>query len=192
MIKFTLNSVPTVFKGDPNRNLLDFLRNDKHITSVKDGCSGQATCGACTVEIDGKAKLACVTKMSQLHDTNIITMEGFPEYVRDTIVKTFVNHGAVQCGFCIPGIISRTKVLLQNNPNPTLAEIQQALKPHICRCTGYKKIEESILSAAEALKAKSIIELTLTNAKIGVRHPKYGAYETALGERKFTEDYYMT
>ncbi|MDY0280101.1 MAG: molybdopterin-dependent oxidoreductase [Salinivirgaceae bacterium] len=191
MIKFTLNSVPTVFKGDPNRNLLDFLRNDKHITSVKDGCSGQATCGACTVEIDGKAKLACVTKMSQLHDTNIITMEGFPEYVRDTIVKTFVNHGAVQCGFCIPGIISRTKVLLQNNPNPTLAEIQQALKPHICRCTGYKKIEESILSAAEALKAKSIIELTLTNAKIGVRHPKYGAYETALGERKFTEDYYM-
>ena len=191
MIIFTLNAEQISYSGDPNRNLLDFLRNDKQITSAKDGCSGQAACGACTVEIDGKAKLACVTKMSTLHDATVVTMEGFPEYVRDTIVKTFVKHGAVQCGFCIPGIISRTKVLLQNNPNPTLAEVQQALKAHICRCTGYKKIEESILSAAEALNAKKAVDLTVSNAKVGVSHPKYGAYETALGARKFTEDIYM-
>ena len=191
MITFTLNSTQITYSGDANRTLLDFLRNDKHLTSAKDGCSGQAVCGACTVEIDGQAKLACVIKMSKLQGANVLTMEGFPDYVRETIAKTFVNLGAVQCGFCIPGFISRTKVLLQNNPNPTIEEIRQAIKPHICRCTGYKKIEESILSAANALSAKKVVELNQTSGKVGIAHPKYGAYETAIGERKFTEDIYL-
>jgi selenium-dependent xanthine dehydrogenase len=191
MISFTLNSQSISYKGDPNRSLLDFLRNHLHITSAKDGCSGQATCGACTVEIDGQAKLACVIKMSKLEGSNVLTMEGFPEYVRDTIVKSFVNGGAVQCGFCIPGFISRTKVLLQNNPNPTIEEVRQALKPHICRCTGYKKIEESILSAANAIRTKKTVDLIQTSGKVGVAHPKYQAYETAIGSRKFTEDIYL-
>jgi len=162
-----------------------------HLTAAKDGCSGQATCGACTVEIDGQAKLACVTKMGKLEGVNVLTMEGFPDYVKDTIAKSFVNGGAVQCGFCIPGFISRTKVLLQNNPNPTIEEIRQALKPHICRCTGYKKIEESILFAANALRVKRSVELNQTSGKVGVSHPKYGAFETVIGKRKFTEDIYL-
>jgi selenium-dependent xanthine dehydrogenase len=191
MITFTLNSSPISYTSNPNRTLLDFLRNDKHLTAAKDGCSGQAVCGACTVEIDGSAKLACVTKMSQLEGTNVLTMEGFPEYVRDTIAKTFVNLGAVQCGFCIPGFISRTKVLLEKNPNPTIDEVRQTLKGHICRCTGYKKIEDSILSAAEAFRTKKIVELNKTEGLIGISHPKYGAYETAIGTRKFTEDMYL-
>lgn len=139
MISFTLNSTPVIYIDDPNRTLLDFLRNDKHLTAAKDGCSGQAACGACTVEINGEAKLACVIKMSKLEGANILTMEGFPEYVKETIANIFVNTGAVQCGYCIPGFIARTKVLLQSNPNPSIDEIRQALKPHLCRCTGFKK-----------------------------------------------------
>jgi len=191
MINFTLNGVKETYSGNPEENLLKYLRLDKHITSVKDGCSNQAACGACTVEIDGKAKLACVIKMKTLEGTEIFTPEGFPEYVKDTIAKAFVNKGAVQCGFCSPGFISRTKVLLQDNPNPTIEEIQKAIKPHICRCTGYKKIEEAILYAGEAIRENRKLEITKTSGKIGVPHPKYDSYKTALGERDFVDDIHI-
>jgi len=188
MITFKLNDEEIRYEGDENRTLLDFIRKDKHLTSVKDGCSGQAACGACTVEINGKAVLSCVTKMSKLQDTEIFTPEGFPEYVKDTIAKAFVNEGGVQCGFCTPGFISRTKVLLQDNPNPTIEEIRKAVKSHICRCSGYKKIEKGILTAAEAVKHHKTLEIRKTSGKIGVSQPKYEAYETATGERKFVDD----
>jgi selenium-dependent xanthine dehydrogenase len=191
MINFTLNGVKETYSGNPDENLLKYLRLDKHITSVKDGCSNQAACGACTVEIDGKAKLACVIKMKTLEGAEIFTPEGFPEYVKDTIAKAFVNKGAVQCGFCSPGFISRTKVLLQDNPNPTIEEIQKAIKPHICRCTGYKKIEEAIQYAAEAIRENKKLEITKTSGKIGIPHPKYDSYKTALGERDFVDDIHI-
>ena len=126
MISFTLNGEIQTYKGDPDRSLLEYLRLDKNITSVKDGCSAQAACGACTVEIDGKAMLSCVIKMTKLQDSEVYTPEGFPKYVLNTIAKAMVNKGAVQCGFCTPGYISRTKVLLQNNPQPTIEEIIRA------------------------------------------------------------------
>ncbi len=191
MITFVLNGEKQVFAEDPNRTLLKYLRNEKHLTSVKDGCSGQAACGACTVEINGKAMLSCVQKMGKLQDAVIFTPEGFPDYVKDTIAKAFVNKGAVQCGFCTPGFISRTKVLLEKNSHPTLEEVQKAIKPHLCRCTGYKKIEEAILYAGEALREHKHLEVTKTSGKIGVSQPKYRAYETALGERKFVDDYFF-
>ena len=188
MICFTLNGKKKTYTGAGEKSLLDYLRNDQHITSAKDACSGEGVCGACTVEINGKAKMACVTKMSRLDGAKIFTLEGFPEYVIDTIVKAYVNHGAVQCGFCTPGFISRTKVLLQNNPKPTLKEIQKAIKPHICRCTGYKKIEEAIVSASDALAENKELTITKTSGKIGISHPKYQAYQTAIGKRDFVED----
>ncbi len=191
MITFILNGENQVFAGDPNLTLLKYLRNEKHLTSVKDGCSGQAACGACTVEINGKAMLSCVQKMEKLQDTVIFTPEGFPDDVKDTIAKAFVNKGAVQCGFCTPGFISRTKVLLEKNHHPTLEEVQKAIKPHLCRCTGYKKIEEAILYAGEALHEHKHMEITKTSGKIGEAQPKYRAYETALGERKFVDDYFF-
>ncbi len=191
MIRFTLNGVKEKYSGNPDENLLKYLRLDKHITSVKDGCSNQAACGACTVEIDGKAKLACAIKMKALEGAEIYTPEGFPEYVKDTIAKAFVNKGAVQCGFCSPGFISRTKVLLQDNPNPSKEEIQKAIKPHICRCTGYKKIEEAIIHAGNAIRENKQLEITKTSGKIGVAHPKYDAYKTALGERDFVDDIHI-
>ncbi|HAF29530.1 MAG TPA: selenium-dependent xanthine dehydrogenase [Bacteroidales bacterium] len=191
MITFTLNGIKETYSGDPENTLLKHLRLEKHITSLKDGCSGQAVCGACTVEIDGKAKLACVIKMKTIEGAEVFTPEGFPEYVKDTIAKAFVNKGAVQCGFCSPGFISRTKVLLQDNPNPSIEEIQKAIKPHICRCTGYKKIEEAIAYAGEAIRENKKLEITKTSGKVGISHTKYDAYNTALGNRDFVDDMFV-
>ncbi len=188
MISFTLNGKKIIFQGDKDLTLLDFLRNEKHITSAKDGCSGQSACGACTVEINGEAKLSCVIKMEKLDNSFVKTMEGLPEYVKDTIAKAFVNAGAVQCGFCTPGFIMRTKILLQKNPNPTLQEIHQAIKPHLCRCTGYKKIEKAMQKVAEDVANQNSAELAKTSGKVGDRQPKYEAYETAIGKRKFVDD----
>jgi selenium-dependent xanthine dehydrogenase len=188
MISFKLNGEIQQYEGNPDKSLLEYLRLDKHLTSVKDGCSGQAACGACTVEIDGKAMLSCVTKMGKLQDKEVLTPEGFPSYVLDTIAKAFVNKGAVQCGFCTPGFISRTKVLLQNNPKPTVEEVQKAIKSHLCRCTGYKKIENAIVHAADTISKNKKLEITITSGKIGVAHPKYDAYNTAIGKRDFVDD----
>ena len=188
MITFKLNDKQINYTGNPNQSLLKHLRLDHKITSAKDGCSGQAACGACTVEINGQAKLACVTKMNKLQNADIHTLEGFPEYVKDTIAKAFVNKGAVQCGFCTPGFVARTKVLLQDNANPSIEEIRKALKSHLCRCTGYKKIEDGIQEAAIALKENKTLEITKTSGKIGVSQPKYQAYETAIGKRDFVDD----
>jgi aldehyde oxidoreductase len=191
VINFKLNNENIVYSGDLNRSLLDFLRKDEKLTAVKDGCSAQAACGACTVEVNGKAVLSCVTKMSNLQGAEIYTPEGFPNYILDLIAKSIVNEGGVQCGFCTPGFISRIKVLLENNAKPTLDEIRKALKPHLCRCTGYKKIEKGILEASRKIVNKESTVLNETSGKIGVSHPKYQAYETAIGQRKFTDDLYF-
>ncbi len=191
MIIFTLNGEKHQYKGDVNESLLSYLRLDQHLTAAKDGCSGQAACGACTVELNGKAVLSCVTKMQRLEGAEVFTPEGFPEYVKDTIAKAFVNKGAVQCGFCSPGFIARTKVLLQNNPNPSIEEIQKAIKPHLCRCTGYKKIEEAIQHAGEHICENKSLEINHTSGKIGEAEPKYEAYETAIGERDFVDDIFF-
>ncbi|MFZ4741065.1 MAG: selenium-dependent xanthine dehydrogenase [Bacteroidales bacterium] len=188
MINFTLNDNKIVFQGDGELSLLKFLRNDQNITSVKDGCSAQASCGACMVEINGKPRLACTTKMRNLEDTIVYTMEGFPQYIKETLGKAFVEKGAVQCGFCTPGFMMRAKILLQENPSPTIEEIRNALKLNLCRCTGYKKIEEAIEYAAEHLKTKKEIELLPQNGKVGTSYPKYNSYETAIGERNFVND----
>jgi len=191
MIEFRINGKNISYDGDPDKTLLKYLRLELGITSVKDGCSAQATCGACTVEINGQAKLSCVTKLGKLEGAEIYTMEGFPEYVRDTIAKAFVNKGAVQCGFCTPGFIARTKVLLQENPTPTIDQIRKALKSHLCRCTGYKKIEDAIHESANALLKHKKLEIRKTTGRIGISHPKYMAYETAIGKRNFVDDLFF-
>jgi len=191
MINFILNNEKILYSGNPDKNLLEFIRGEKHLTATKDGCSGQAVCGACTVEINGKAKLACATKMKTLENTEIFTLEGIPQNIRDIIAKTFVNQGAVQCGFCTPGFIMRTKILLQENPTPSYEQIQTAIRPNICRCTGYKKIESAIEHSAKAINNNEEVEIVYTDAKIGERHPKYQAYETAIGKRNFVDDLFF-
>lgn len=187
MITFTLNGENTTFSGDENLSLLNFLRNEKGLTSVKDGCSGQAACGACLVEMDGKPALACATKMKRVADKPIITIEGFPENVRRTLGRAFVAEGAVQCGFCTPGILTRAKILLETNPEPTREEVVKALNVNICRCTGYVKIIDGILLAAKALRENIEVEWE-SRTGIGYSYPKVEAYEKALGIGPYVAD----
>jgi len=186
-IRFTVNGQPIEYRGDPSVSLLSYLRNDLNITSPKDGCSGQAACGACLVEVAGKAALACSTPMSKVEGKEVTTLEGFPEKLRRTLGRAFVAKGAVQCGFCTPGFLTRTKILLDGNPNPTRDEVVKAVRPHLCRCTGYVKIVDAVLEAAAALRNGRNVPFESASG-IGVNSPKYGAVERALGAKPFVDD----
>jgi aerobic-type carbon monoxide dehydrogenase small subunit (CoxS/CutS family) len=187
MIEFSLNGRPAAYEGDPKRSLLTHLRIDLGIVSAKDGCSGQATCGACLVEVDGKPALACATPMERVAGKAVVTIEGFPEAVRRTLGRAFVAQGAVQCGFCTPGILTRAKLLLEQNPHPSRAEVAKALGAHLCRCTGYVKIIDAILKAADTLRAGREIAWERRTG-IGVSSPKVDAFEKALGISPFIDD----
>lgn len=139
------------WEGDPERKLLDVLRNDLKCKSVKDGCS-EGACGTCTVLADGKAVKACVQKMGRMDGKRILTVEGFSQREKDVYVYAFGEAGAVQCGFCIPGMVICAKGLLDQNPNPSRAEIAFAIRNNFCRCTGYKKIIDGISLAARMLR----------------------------------------
>ncbi len=187
MINFNLNGLEKTFDGDPKTSLLTYLREIAGIVSVKDGCSGQAACGACLLELDGKPVLSCITPMKKVDGVRIVTIEGFPENLRRTLGRAFAAKGAVQCGFCTPGFLSRAKILLEKNPDATREDIIRALRFNLCRCTGYLKIIEAIELAAEQIRHKR--EIILENSgKVGSRQPKYGAFEKALGSSAFVDD----
>ena len=187
MIHFNLNGQAIAFSGDTTMSLLNYLRLEQGITSAKDGCSGQGACGACLVEVNGKATLSCVTPLKKLDSADIVTIEGFPPPLRETLGRAFVAKGAVQCGFCTPGFLSRTKILLEANPRPSRQEIIDALRFNLCRCTGYTKIIEAIELAAESLETGIPCHLP-ESAGVGSRQPKYGAYDRALGRSPFVDD----
>lgn len=187
-MKFYLNGKEREFDGDLELSLLKYLREVEGITSVKDGCAPQAACGACTVIIDNRAKLSCVTPMKKVEGKSVITPEGLGEYRRRVFANAFVAKSGVQCGFCIPGIVMQANVLIDNNPNPTREEIARALQPNICRCTGYKKIIDSIEFAAEAIRNMHEIPKPNSEAKVGSRHPKYYADKLTLGESPYVAD----
>ncbi len=141
----------TEWEGNPERKLIDVLRNDYHCKSVKDGCS-EGACGTCTVLVDGKAMKACVQKMSRMEGKHILTVEGFRQEEKEIYVYAFGEAGAVQCGFCIPGMVICAKGLLDGNPTPSRAEIAFAIRNNFCRCTGYKKIIDGIELAGRMLR----------------------------------------
>ncbi len=187
MINYTLNGKQQKYDGEPNQSLLSHLRNELNLTTAKDGCSRQGTCGACTVEIDGKAKLACKTKMTSLEGAIVSTIEGLPTDFKEIIGKSFAERGAVQCGFCSPGMIMRSKALFNKNTKPTRDEIYKAISPNICRCTGYVKIVDAVEEAFAKLRGENPEPLK-KSATIGGRFPKYQSIETGLGERNFVDD----
>jgi len=187
MIKFKLNGTEKIYSGEESMTLLRYLRDTELIKSVRDGCSGQAFCGACMVEMNGKPVLSCVTKMAKVKDAVILTMEGFPEEIRDTIANAFVRKGAVQCGFCTPGFIIRVKILLDNNPDPSHDEIVKALKGNYCRCTGYKKIVDAAVDASDIFNNKMKISEEKSGL-IGKSLPKYRAFEKAVGTSPYVDD----
>lgn len=187
-MKFILNGQEKEFNGNPELSLLTYLREHEGITSVKDGCSGQASCGACTVDIDGKAKLSCATKMNKIEGAAITTPEGLGEYKRDVFANAFAEKGGVQCGFCTPGIVMRANTLINDNPDPSEAEIKQALTSHICRCTGYAKVIDSIIYAADAIREGKMIPAPTSDGKLGSPQPKYEARDLTLGDHIYTDD----
>ena len=129
----------------PNRVLLDVLREDLELTGTKEGC-GLGKCGACTVLLDGRPVHACLTLALQADDCQITTIEGIGEKEIHPLQKSFVDKGAIQCGFCTPGMINTAKALLDENVNPSEEEIKQAIAGNLCRCTGYSKIVDAIHS----------------------------------------------
>lgn len=189
-MEISINGKTTIFRGDPETSLLSYLREELRLTAAKDGCSGQGACGACLVEMNGKPTLACRTPMKKAEGAEIITLEGFPAELRETLGKAFVEKGAVQCGFCTPGFLARTRMLLEKNPDPTREEVIKAVTPHMCRCTGYVKIIDAILFAAETLQTKNTISPN-QNGMIGDSLPKYEAFQKAIGQSGFVADMHV-
>ncbi len=187
MISFTLNHIKRNFTGDPEESLLEHLRLEQKITSPKDGCSGQGVCGACSVEINGKIRMACRMKMKDIRGAEVNTIEGLPKEFKNALSKNFAEKGAVQCGFCSPGMIMRAKGLYNINTSPSREEIKKAITPNLCRCTGYVKIIDAIEAAFLELKGQNEIKKK-QSALIGERYPKYQSVETALGLRDFVDD----
>ena len=182
-VSFVLNGEPVaVSAGHPH--LLAALREELDVTSPKDGCSPMGQCGCCTVLIDGKARVACVTGLDKVEGKEITTLEGFDDAERDRLARGFAAHGALQCGFCTPGILVRTKALIDDKgPNLDRKTIAGRLGAHLCRCTGYTKIFEAIETIASG--QVPAIELPGGIGKSGV---KYEAPELALGDRGFIDD----
>lgn len=190
-MKLILNGIIKDYRGDPELSLLRYLREQEGILSPKDGCAPQAACGCCIVELNGKATLACITPMKKTENGRVVTIEGLTAYQRRVFANAFVAKSGVQCGFCIPGIIMQSKVLLDHNPHPSREQVKQALTPHLCRCTGYKKIEDAILLAAAAFREGCEIPAPTCDGRLGSRFPKYDATMTVLGQRPYVADLHV-
>lgn len=187
-MQFKLNGRTLNYEGDPELPLLTYLRENEGVVSAKNGCAPQAACGACTVDLNGKAVLSCVTPMKKVAGGEVLTIEGLGKYRQDVYANAFVAKGGVQCGFCIPGIVMQANALINKNPDPSVAEIEKALTPNLCRCTGYKKIIESIQYAAEAIRKEEEIPAPNGNGAIGTRAPKYKSQALVLGQHHYTDD----
>ncbi|MFR7417298.1 selenium-dependent xanthine dehydrogenase [Megasphaera massiliensis] len=172
---------------DPERKLIDILRRDLRLKSVKDGCS-EGACGTCTVIIDGKATKACVQKAGRLEGKHIVTVEGLSPREKDVFVYAFGEVGAVQCGFCIPGMVMCGKALIDVNPTPTRLDITAAIRNNICRCTGYKKIIDGIALAAELLRDDKPIPVVGGYRGVGEHCQRVNVKTKVLGTGKYTDD----
>lgn len=194
MPKVTLkvNGVQHEVLASPETVLIDLLRKDLHLTGAKQSCDRKGQCGACTVIVKGKAVRSCTTKVVNLESAEVITVEGLgtPENPH-LIQEAFVLSGAIQCGFCTPGMIMATKALLDQNPNPDVAAIKRALARNLCRCTGYKKIIEAVQLAGRFIRRETTpkdVRSKIGKGMLGVSHPRPTAMHKACGLAQFNAD----
>lgn len=185
MVRFYVNNQLYEVEGDGK--LLPFLRDVCKCKSVKDGCS-EGACGTCHVLIDGKATKACIPVLSKLDGKHVLTVEGLSEEEKELYVYSFAEAGAVQCGFCIPGMVICAKGLLDVNDNPTRQEIAFALRNNICRCTGYKKIMDAVELAARIKREGKGIPKKEFTWKLGERVHRVDAREKVLGYGEYVDD----
>jgi carbon-monoxide dehydrogenase small subunit len=149
LIQLKINGETAEVVVEPKTTLLHVLREDLGLTGTKEGC-GIGDCGACTVLLDGKPVASCLTLVVEVRDREVLTIEGLSKDGElHPLQRAFIDHFAVQCGFCTPGMILSAKALLDRNPHPVEEEVRQALSGNLCRCTGYVKIVEAVLAAAE-------------------------------------------
>ena len=149
-MKITVNKQEYEIAGDPGRTLLDVLRYDLGLTGTKEGC-GTGNCGACTVLIDGQAVNSCLVLVGEAVGKEIMTIEGLANGDKlHPVQQAFIDEGAVQCGFCTPGMILTAKSFLDNNPRPTESQIREAIAGNLCRCTGYDKIVRATMRASNS------------------------------------------
>ncbi|MCI2058386.1 MAG: selenium-dependent xanthine dehydrogenase [Oscillibacter sp.] len=174
---------------EKNQKLLRFLRDELHLTSVKDGCS-EGACGTCTVLVDGKPVRACISQTDKLDGASVVTAEGLTVFEKDVYTYAFGKAGAVQCGFCIPGMVLCAKALLDANPSPTREEAAFAIRNNICRCTGYVKIIDAILLAAEVFRTGAVPDEP-AQWHIGDRVPRVDVREKVTGTGQYPDDVYL-
>ena len=187
----TVNGSPIqVAIAEEELTLLDVLRDKLGLTSPKNGCQPQAQCGCCTVLLEGKPVLSCALKPARAQGKSITTLEGLDESHRQQIAQCFVQCGGVQCGFCIPGFAMRAVGLCAQSPEPTREQINQALKVHLCRCTGYTQIVDSIELYSKVRGGQSMPETSSgdQSGRVGTSLPRYTGHDVALGDRKFIDD----
>lgn len=152
-IRLTVNGESYTVAVEPCESLLDVLRDKLSLTGTKKGCN-RGDCGACTIIIDGKTVNSCLVLAVEADDKEVLTVEGLANNGQlHPIQEAFVQYGAVQCGYCTPGMIMSVKALLDENPNPTEEEVKRAIGGNLCRCTGYVKIIDAIKKAAEVIQA---------------------------------------
>jgi aldehyde oxidoreductase len=191
-VTLTINGTKKTVAVSPDTVLIDLLRNDFRLTGTKQSCDRKGQCGACTVIVNNKAVRSCITKVADLEGAEVISIEGLGTPDNPHLIQeAFVLSGAIQCGFCTPGMIMATKSLLDQNKNPSLADIKKALARNLCRCTGYKKIIDAVNLAASFFRGENNPEKVRKSIKkemIGVSHPRPTAMLKACGLAKFGGD----
>lgn len=151
-LQLTINGELRQLLVEPYYSLLDTLRDEAHLTGTKKGCD-EGDCGACTVLLNGKPVTSCLVLAHSAHDAEVTTIEGLATTEKlHPVQQAFVDHGGLQCGFCIPGLIMSATGLLNENANPTEEEVRLAIGGNLCRCTGYSKVVEAILAAAQVMR----------------------------------------
>ena len=188
MATFIVNGKTVVV--EKNQKLIRYLRDTLHLTSVKDGCS-EGACGTCHVLIDGKPTKACIPQTDKLEGKTIVTVEGLSDWEKQVYTFAFGEAGAVQCGFCIPGMVISAKGLLDVNPNPTREEAAFAIRNNICRCTGYVKIIDGILLAARIFREGKLPAASADDWQVGSRVHRLDVEEKVLGYGQYPDDVYV-
>jgi selenium-dependent xanthine dehydrogenase len=207
VLSFTLNARPVTVEFEEGMSLLEVLRDLCSVTSPKDGCSPQGQCGCCTILVDGRSVLSCLRKPSSVAGREVTTLEGIPEEKRRILAEAFVREGGLQCGFCTPGIVARTVSLLDRDADVEEKQVAKALSGHLCRCTGYRRIVDAILTAGEAWEDGVLPgdgsprrpdlfgeqfglkrESPVSEVGVGGSAPRYRGEDQTLGQKPYVAD----
>ena len=188
-LTLTINGERHEVLTEPHRTLLDVLRVDLGLTGTKENCL-EAECGVCTVLLDGRAVNTCILLAAQCQGRDVVTIEGLArDGVLDPLQQAFIDHGAVQCGYCIPGMILSAKAFLDERPAPTEAEVREALAGNLCRCTGYQKIADAVLAAAARRSTGGDGDGDRTMRVVGKSLPRIDAPGKVTGTAVYAADF---